>query len=160
MWRPTLGPADGPVNIPLTGKNSTSFYRLLSLFSSRMRVLFFCEEDGSPPKRGGVLMQRVSRTRVNPLVVVLGVLAAVAVLAVPLVVRVSAQGGGGGGGVVDITGEWAGNFQEEQPERLAGPELGDYLGLPVNEAARLHADTWDASRLTLPEEQCMPHPST
>ncbi len=42
-----------------------------------------------------------------------------------------------------------------------GPELGrDYLGLPVNDAARLRADSWDPSRITLPEEQCRVHLST
>jgi hypothetical protein len=105
-------------------------------------------------------MQKVGQTTVKPLFAVLAVVAVAALVALPLVARVSAQGGGGGGGAVDITGEWAGVFNEDQPERLAGPELGDYLGLPINEAARLHADTWDASRITLPEEQCMPHPST
>ena len=40
-----------------------------------------------------------------------------------------------------------------------GPELGDYLGLPINDAARLKADSWDASLLTLPEHQCKPHPA-
>ena len=37
----------------------------------------------------------------------------------------------------------------DQPERGPGPELGDYLGLPITDDARLHADSWDASRLTL-----------
>ena len=27
---------------------------------------------------------------------------------------------------VDFTGEWAPRFYEDQPERVAGPELGDY----------------------------------
>src|SRR5262245_47674603 len=60
---------------------------------------------------------------------------------------------------VDLAGEWAPRFHEDQPERIPGPEIGDYLGLPINEAARLHADSWDASILTLPEHQCKPHPS-
>jgi len=59
----------------------------------------------------------------------------------------------------DLTGEWAPKFHEDQPERIPGPEIGDYLGLPINAAARLHADSWDASLLTLPEHQCKPHPS-
>jgi hypothetical protein len=105
-------------------------------------------------------MQKARRTVVRPLIVAVALLAGVAMVARPLVVRVSAQGGGGGGGNIDLTGEWAGIVHEDQPERGPGPELGDYLGLPINDAARLHADTWSASRLTLPEEQCMPHPST
>jgi glyoxylase-like metal-dependent hydrolase (beta-lactamase superfamily II) len=46
---------------------------------------------------------------------------------------------------------------EDQPERVPGPELGDYLGIPVSEAARLRAESWDASIQTLPEWQCRPH---
>ncbi|HKF66397.1 MAG TPA: hypothetical protein VKB36_07710, partial [Vicinamibacterales bacterium] len=38
-------------------------------------------------------------------------------------------------------------------------DIGDYLGLPINAAARQHADAWDASILTLPEHQCKPHPA-
>jgi hypothetical protein len=60
---------------------------------------------------------------------------------------------------LDPSGEWAPRFHEDQPERGPGPEIGDYLGLPLNDAARLKADTWDASLLELPEHQCMPHPS-
>jgi hypothetical protein len=41
-----------------------------------------------------------------------------------------------------------------------GPDIGDFLGLPINDAARQRAETWDASLLTLPEHQCKPHPST
>jgi hypothetical protein len=60
---------------------------------------------------------------------------------------------------VDITGEWGNRFHEDQPERVPGPDIGDYLGLPINDAARMRADSWDASLLTLPEHQCKPHPS-
>jgi hypothetical protein len=38
-----------------------------------------------------------------------------------------------------------------------GPDLGDYLGIPINNAARLFAESWDASRLTLQEHQCRVH---
>src|SRR6201984_3841023 len=59
----------------------------------------------------------------------------------------------------DPSGEWAPRFHEDQPERVPGPEIGDYLGLPINDAARLRGDSWDASLLTLPEHQCKPHPA-
>jgi glyoxylase-like metal-dependent hydrolase (beta-lactamase superfamily II) len=59
----------------------------------------------------------------------------------------------------DFTGEWEARYHEDQPERIPGPELGDYLGLPINAAARLRADSWDASIQTLPEWQCRPHPA-
>ena len=61
---------------------------------------------------------------------------------------------------IDFSGVWAPIFHEDQPERVPGPDVGDYAGLPINDAARLKADTWDASILTLPEHQCKPHPST
>jgi glyoxylase-like metal-dependent hydrolase (beta-lactamase superfamily II) len=60
---------------------------------------------------------------------------------------------------VDLSGEWAVRFHEDQVERIEGPEIGDYLGLPINDAARLRGDSWDASLHTLPEWQCRPHPS-
>jgi cyclase len=61
---------------------------------------------------------------------------------------------------VDFIGEWAPRFHEDQPERIPGPELGDYLGIPINDASRLRADSWDAGLITMPERQCNPHPST
>ncbi|HEY2843737.1 MAG TPA: MBL fold metallo-hydrolase [Bryobacteraceae bacterium] len=60
---------------------------------------------------------------------------------------------------IDLSGEWNPMFHEDQPERIPGPELGDYLGLPITEAARLRAEAWDAEILTLPEHQCKPHPA-
>jgi glyoxylase-like metal-dependent hydrolase (beta-lactamase superfamily II) len=59
----------------------------------------------------------------------------------------------------DLTGEWGARYHEDFPERIPGPELGDYLGLPITSAARLRADSWDASITTLPEWQCRPHPA-
>jgi glyoxylase-like metal-dependent hydrolase (beta-lactamase superfamily II) len=62
-------------------------------------------------------------------------------------------------GQIDPSGEWAPQFDEDFLERIPGPDIGDYLGLPINNAARLRGDSWDASLLTLPENQCRPHPS-
>src|SRR5215813_5659976 len=61
---------------------------------------------------------------------------------------------------VDLSGQWAARYHEDQEHRIPGPELGDYLGLPINDAARLKADSWDASILSLREHQAKPHPST
>ncbi|MBV9492957.1 MAG: hypothetical protein JOZ54_01830 [Acidobacteria bacterium] len=58
---------------------------------------------------------------------------------------------------LSLVGEWAPRYHEDQVERVPGPELGDYAGLPINEGARLAADSWDASRLTLREHQCKVH---
>jgi hypothetical protein len=59
----------------------------------------------------------------------------------------------------DPTGYWDNRFHEDEPERIPGPEIGDYLGLPIDGDARLRGDTWDATLLELPENQCRPHPS-
>jgi glyoxylase-like metal-dependent hydrolase (beta-lactamase superfamily II) len=61
---------------------------------------------------------------------------------------------------IDLSGEWSARYHEDQEHRIPGPELGDYLGLPINDAARLKADSWDASILSLREHQAKPHPST
>ena len=59
---------------------------------------------------------------------------------------------------VDFSGNWAPLFHEDQPERLPGPELGDYSGIPVNDAARLRADSYDADRISVVMQyQCRPH---
>jgi hypothetical protein len=60
---------------------------------------------------------------------------------------------------VDLSGNWGAMFTEDQPERIPGPELGDYLGLPITDANRLRADSWSGSRLTMPEQQCRVHVS-
>lgn len=59
----------------------------------------------------------------------------------------------------DITGSYNAILHEDQPERIPGPSLGDYLGLPINESARAFADAWESSRLTVPEHQCRAHSS-
>jgi hypothetical protein len=58
---------------------------------------------------------------------------------------------------VSLVGEWSPRYHEDQPDRIPGPELGDYTGLPITDGARLAADTWDAARLTLREHQCKVH---
>src|SRR2546425_252802 len=58
----------------------------------------------------------------------------------------------------DISGEWAVVSNEDQPHRAPGPELGDYTGLPLNDADRQKADAWDASILSQPERQTQAHP--
>jgi hypothetical protein len=48
-------------------------------------------------------------------------------------------------------------MHEDQPHRVPGAELGDYTGLPINDAARQKASSWDASVLSLPERMAQPH---
>jgi hypothetical protein len=59
----------------------------------------------------------------------------------------------------DFDGVWQPRYHEDQPERIPGPELRDYLGLPINDSARQYADSWDSGRIALPEEQCRVHVS-
>ena len=56
-----------------------------------------------------------------------------------------------------LNGDWQPQFHEDQPERIPGPELVDFLGLPINAEARQWALAWDPDRLTLPEHQCQVH---
>ncbi|MEQ1948057.1 MAG: MBL fold metallo-hydrolase [Bryobacteraceae bacterium] len=57
---------------------------------------------------------------------------------------------------VDLSGEWGGRMHEDQPYRGGGPEVGEYLGLPITDGARMKADSWMGSVYTLPERQCIP----
>ena len=54
----------------------------------------------------------------------------------------------------DFAGEWT-RIREE--DSVLNPEIGDWLGIPMNEAARRRAETWDPSSWTLLEWQCRPH---
>ena len=38
---------------------------------------------------------------------------------------------------IDLSGDWGPRMHEDQPDRDAGPELGDYTGLPITDGARL-----------------------
>jgi hypothetical protein len=59
---------------------------------------------------------------------------------------------------IDFSGEWSPLYHEDGPERLPGPELGDYTGLPLSDAGRLRADSYDADRISVvPEYQCRQH---
>ena len=70
---------------------------------------------------------------------------------------------------IEVAGDWdqpmpnagfGAGFQEETQDRGGGPDLGDYAGLPINDAARYKASHYSPSWLTVPEHQCLPHPST
>jgi hypothetical protein len=59
----------------------------------------------------------------------------------------------------DISGEWRLENHEDpgQLGALGQPPLGDYLGIPFNDAGRLRADTSAESIWGTPEYQCRPH---
>ena len=60
----------------------------------------------------------------------------------------------------DISGQWRRlTDHEDARERGPGPEIGEYWGIPLNDAARMSADTYNASWLsTSLELQCRSHP--
>ena len=60
---------------------------------------------------------------------------------------------------VDLAGQWATRQHEDALERGGGPEVGEYEGLPINDADRFRGDSWSASLWTVPEHQCIPHPA-
>ena len=55
---------------------------------------------------------------------------------------------------VDLSGAWQPAPAEEA---LGNPDLVDYTGLPINDAARQWALSWDPDRLGLSEHQCQVH---
>lgn len=59
----------------------------------------------------------------------------------------------------NLGGIWLANYTEDRPDRIPGPAMGDYGGLPLNDDDRLRAMSWNASLLGLPEYQCRVHPS-
>ena len=61
---------------------------------------------------------------------------------------------------IDLSGIWAPIMHEDSVERAAGPDIGDFLGLPINDAGRQRGETWSAEILTMEEHTCKPHPST
>ena len=59
---------------------------------------------------------------------------------------------------VDFTGVWNPRIgDEDNPERIPGPSLVDYLGLPINDRARQWALAYSPARLGLSEHQCQVH---
>ncbi len=59
----------------------------------------------------------------------------------------------------ELSGQWQQKEFEDHPERGPGPWIGDYTGMPINEADRMRGDTWDAEKWTVVERQCQPHPA-
>ena len=55
---------------------------------------------------------------------------------------------------VDLSGEWTPVRKEDN---VANTELGDWVGIPMSDAARARSSAWDASIQSLPEWQCRPH---
>jgi hypothetical protein len=59
---------------------------------------------------------------------------------------------------IDFSGDWRPIYHEDGPERRPGPDLGDYAGLPINEAARFRADSYSPERIVgVTENNCRQH---
>jgi hypothetical protein len=55
---------------------------------------------------------------------------------------------------IDLSGAWTPAPHEEN---FGDPAIADYLGVPINEAARAVGLAWSPSRVTVPEHQCQVH---
>ncbi len=103
-------------------------------------------------------MRHANRVKTVGCLMFLAALAAPSLRGTP----VFAQGGGGAaasGATCDMSGEWSARSREDYEDRaLMGTHLGDYTGMPINDAARLYGHTWDASILSLTTQQGIPHP--
>jgi hypothetical protein len=59
---------------------------------------------------------------------------------------------------VDLTGVWVPRLMDEDyAERIPGPSLVEFLGLPINDYARQWGLAYRPGRLSLPEHQCQVH---
>jgi len=71
-------------------------------------------------------------------------------------VRTTAQGGPARpANPPDISGEW--RLENNEADTTAQPPLGDYTGIPFNDAGRMRADTTAESIWGTPEYPCRPH---
>jgi hypothetical protein len=57
---------------------------------------------------------------------------------------------------VDLSGTYA---QTAGPDNTTDPFIGDYTGLPINDAERLRADSWTAAKWDQEQHECDPHPA-
>jgi hypothetical protein len=64
---------------------------------------------------------------------------------------------------IDLAGMWSaslGNHEELPLRGDPGVEVGEYVGTPLNDAARQHAESWTPTMHSLLEWQGRPHPVT
>jgi cyclase len=55
---------------------------------------------------------------------------------------------------IDISGWWAPGRHQDAGLGTAAGALVDYGGIPINQASRMYALTWEASRMTVRQHQC------
>jgi hypothetical protein len=88
-------------------------------------------------------------------------LGAIGVLLCALAVQSPAEAQGRGARApdpIDLSGNWIISYHEDWIEIGTGPDIADYTGLPVNNAARQRALNWHASLVNVPERQCLQLP--
>ena len=57
---------------------------------------------------------------------------------------------------VDLSGTYS---QTAAADNTTDPFIGDYTGLPINDAERLRADSWTAEKWDQEQHECDPHPA-
>ena len=65
-----------------------------------------------------------------------------------------AQISGGQTAGVDLSGAWVPSRDQDPGLGTAAGALVDYGGIPINQAGRLYGLAWDASRMTVRQQQC------
>src|SRR5256886_13197861 len=55
---------------------------------------------------------------------------------------------------IDLSGSWASKNHEDALERGAGPNPGDFTGIPINDAGRAKALSYRQSHISMPERIC------
>jgi len=85
----------------------------------------------------------------------------IAVVVILLSALMSAQGRQGGAppaaraaAPIDLTGTWVSVVTEDWRWRMSTPPKGDYASVPLSEAGRKAADTWDPAKDSAAGEQC------
>src|SRR4026209_18061 len=58
---------------------------------------------------------------------------------------------------MNLAGEWAGRYHEDQGDRVPGDVQGDFTGVPINAAAQRYAESYDVRRVNLLDHQCAPY---
>src|SRR5215813_6047353 len=64
------------------------------------------------------------------------------------------------GAQIDLSGEWGVTMFEDILHRGATLVPGDNTGVPLSEAGRRKAESWDEAVVGTHERQCIPHPVT
>src|SRR3954466_12158135 len=94
------------------------------------------------------------------------VIASTFLIALTALLSAQQRGGGPGGrgnqppataqasAPIDLTGYWVSVITEDWRWRMATPPKGDYQSLPLNQAARKAADTWDLAKDDAAGLQC------